>query len=167
MNPRTGRERTVPPPGRASARLSVVVAGGGPAGLQAAADAAELGHDVVLLDRGDRLGGQLLLAERSPGGAEMAARFLELLDRRVTDGGVRVDLSTEATPDVVAALDPDVVIVATGAATHVSRPAARGIEAQQAWTLLAGEVPTGRRIVVADWGGDPSGLDAAEPRRGG
>jgi 2,4-dienoyl-CoA reductase-like NADH-dependent reductase (Old Yellow Enzyme family)/thioredoxin reductase len=162
VNPRTGRERTVPPLGREPKGLRVVVAGGGPAGLQAAADAAELGHDVVLLERGDRLGGQLLLAERSPGGAEMAARFLELLDRRVTAGGVRVDLSTEATPEVVAALEPDVVIVATGAAPHVPDLPLAGIEAQQAWILLAGEVPTGRRIVVADWGGDPSGLDAAE-----
>ena len=32
----------------------------------------------------------------------------------------------------------------------------------QAWALLAGELPSGRRVVVADWGGDPSGLDAAE-----
>jgi pyruvate/2-oxoglutarate dehydrogenase complex dihydrolipoamide dehydrogenase (E3) component len=37
-----------------------------------------------------------------------------------------------------------------------------GLEVVQAWALLTDELPTGRRVVVADWGGDPSGLDAAE-----
>jgi pyruvate/2-oxoglutarate dehydrogenase complex dihydrolipoamide dehydrogenase (E3) component len=36
------------------------------------------------------------------------------------------------------------------------------VEVVQAWALLAGEIPSGLRTVVADWGGDPSGLDAAE-----
>lgn len=142
--------------------MRVVVAGGGPAGLQAAADAAELGHEVVLLERSGRLGGQLLLAERAPGGTELAGRFLALLERRLTDGGVRVELATEATPDVVAGLDPDVVVAATGAAPYVPDLPLSGLEVVQAWTLLDGEIPSGRRAVVADWGGDPSGLDAAE-----
>ena len=142
--------------------MRVVVAGGGPAGLQAAADAAELGHEVVLVERSERLGGQLLLAGRAPGGAEIAGRFLALLDRRIADGGVRVELSTEATPHVVGALDPDAVVAATGAAPYVPDLPLSGVEVVQAWALLAGEIPFGRRIVVADWGGDPSGLDAAE-----
>jgi len=162
VNPRTGRERTIPPLGRVSTRMRVVVAGGGPAGLQAAAAAAELGHDVVVLERDDRLGGQLLLAERSPGAAEMARRFLDLLERRITDRGVRVELSTVVTPDGVVALEPRVVIVATGATPYVPDLPLAGVETIQAWALLGGEIPTGRRVVVADWGGDPSGLDAAE-----
>ena len=37
-----------------------------------------------------------------------------------------------------------------------------GVEVLQAWDVLAGPVPTGARIVVADWGGDPAGLDCAD-----
>jgi 2,4-dienoyl-CoA reductase-like NADH-dependent reductase (Old Yellow Enzyme family)/thioredoxin reductase len=162
VNPRTGRERTTPIPAPARRSVRVVVAGGGPGGLQAAAEAAELGHEVVLLERSGRLGGQLLLARRAPGGAELAGRFLALLDRRISDGGVRVELSTEATPDAVAALQPGVVVVATGAAPYLPDLPLSGVEVVQAWALLTGEIPSGRRVVVADWGGDPSGLDAAE-----
>ena len=162
VNPRTGRERTTPRPGLARRRLRVVVAGGGPGGLQAAADAAELGHEVVLLERSERLGGQLLLHQRAPGGTELAARFLALLERRISDGGVRLELSTVATAEVVAAFEPDVVVAATGAAPYVTDLPLSGVEVVQAWALLAGEIPSGRRVVVADWGGDPSGLDAAE-----
>jgi 2,4-dienoyl-CoA reductase-like NADH-dependent reductase (Old Yellow Enzyme family)/thioredoxin reductase len=162
VNPRTGRELTLPPRGRAAIPGRVVVAGGGPAGLQAAADAAEMGHEVVLLECRDRLGGQLLLSERTPGGAEVARRFLDLLDRRIADGGVQVELSTKVTAEAVAALEPAFVIAATGAAPYVVDLPLLGVEVMQAWALLAGDVPAARRVVVADWGGDPSGLDAAE-----
>ena len=37
-----------------------------------------------------------------------------------------------------------------------------GIEKFQAWDVLAGSRPEGKAVVVADWGGDASGLDAAE-----
>jgi 2,4-dienoyl-CoA reductase-like NADH-dependent reductase (Old Yellow Enzyme family)/thioredoxin reductase len=162
VNPRTGREGTLPPLRRAARPARVVVVGGGPAGMQAAADAAEAGHDVLLLDRHDRLGGQLLLAQRAPGGAEMARRCLDLLGRRLSEGGVQVELSTVATPERVAEVEPTVVVVATGAVPYEPDMSLAGIDVVQAWALLAGEHPTGRRVVVADWGGDPSGLDAAE-----
>jgi pyruvate/2-oxoglutarate dehydrogenase complex dihydrolipoamide dehydrogenase (E3) component len=92
----------------------------------------------------------------------MARRFLDLLERRVADGGVQLELSTEATAQTVAALDPDAVIAATGAAPYVPDLPLTGIETVQAWDLLVADVPRSRRVVVADWGGDPSGLDAAE-----
>ena len=65
-NPVTGREGewAVLPP--AAERRRVVVVGGGPAGMEAARTAAERGHEVVLFERGTRLGGQVNLVIRTP-----------------------------------------------------------------------------------------------------
>src|SRR5205823_10539251 len=61
VNPRTGRERTLAPPRRTAGPVRIVVAGAGPAGLAAAIDAAESGHEVVVLERNEELGGQIAL----------------------------------------------------------------------------------------------------------
>ncbi len=68
-NPRTGREAVpLPPPGRPGRR--VIVVGGGPAGLQAAATAAQRGHRVTLQERQPRTGGQVAVAATVPSRAE-------------------------------------------------------------------------------------------------
>mgnify|MGYP002040116048 FL=1 len=114
-NVATGRERTIPQAISAPAEtpLRVVIAGGGPAGLEAARVSAERGHDVVLLEAGDRLGGQLRIAERAPWRAQMGV-IADWLAARVKALGVDVRLGTKADANAVLALAPDVVIVATG-----------------------------------------------------
>lgn len=161
VNPRTGREASFARPVPASERRRIVVVGAGPAGLAAATEAADGGHDVVLLERSSRAGGQIALAGSAPGSAEIARTFVSTaLDRL---GGVELRLGSEATPDGVLALEPDAVVVATGARPYLDeRLDLGGVETRHAWDVLAGDVPSGRTVVVADWGGDPGGLDAAE-----
>jgi pyruvate/2-oxoglutarate dehydrogenase complex dihydrolipoamide dehydrogenase (E3) component len=75
--------------------------------------AAVRGHDVVLLERSDRLGGKVRLAERLPGRAELA----DFADWRAAEcgrRGVDVRLGVTATAERVLALAPDAVVVATG-----------------------------------------------------
>jgi NADPH-dependent 2,4-dienoyl-CoA reductase/sulfur reductase-like enzyme len=115
-NPAVGREAelgagTLRPAARTK---RVVVVGGGPAGLEAAWVAAARGHDVTLLERGDELGGKIRLAQRLPGRAELA----DFADWRVGEcdrRGVDLRRGVDASGDDVVALDPDAVVVATGA----------------------------------------------------
>jgi 2,4-dienoyl-CoA reductase-like NADH-dependent reductase (Old Yellow Enzyme family)/thioredoxin reductase len=161
VNPRTGRERHLTVPARTEQPKRLVVVGGGPAGVAAAWTAAESGHEVVLLERTPHLGGQLALARSAPGGRDIASAWADNTNRLLDGVDVRVDC--EASVAEVLALEPDAVVVATGARPYVDSELRLGdLEVLQAWDVLAGNLPTGERIVVADWGGDPGGLDAAE-----
>jgi 2,4-dienoyl-CoA reductase-like NADH-dependent reductase (Old Yellow Enzyme family)/thioredoxin reductase len=154
QNPRTGRERAWTQV-RAARRQRVAVVGGGPAGMAAAAEAHAAGHDVVLYEASDRLGGQIALAGTAPGHAELAASLLANYERLLQGVEVRLGECVEERPDA------DAVVLATGARQYLPRPPL--VDAYtEAWDVLRGDLPQGRRVVVADWGGDASGLDAAE-----
>jgi 2,4-dienoyl-CoA reductase-like NADH-dependent reductase (Old Yellow Enzyme family)/thioredoxin reductase len=162
QNPRTGRERTMGPPARSGPRRRIVVVGGGPAGLAAAAEAGSAGHEVVLLERGGRIGGQVALAGAAPMHAELARSLRRNYRRLLGAANVETRLETEAGPESITALAPDAVVVATGARPHEPDLPLAGIEVVQAWDVLRGPPPRGRRVVVADWGGDASGLACAD-----
>lgn len=108
VNPRTGKERelAIHPVERAR---KVVVVGGGPAGLEAARVAAQRGHAVTLLERHYRLGGALWWASVLHPGNEPFLTWL-----RGGIAGVDVRLGVTATPELVASLAPDAVVVTTG-----------------------------------------------------
>ena len=164
MNPRTGRELTLPAARAVAAERAsrVVVVGGGPAGLAAAAEAGSAGHAVVLLERSDVIGGQVAVAGSSPAHAEQAASLAANYTSLLGEAGVEVRLGVDADADAVTALDPDLVVLATGARPAPARQSLDDLPVIDAWDVLDGsERPTGR-VVVSDWGGDPVALDCAE-----
>jgi NADPH-dependent 2,4-dienoyl-CoA reductase/sulfur reductase-like enzyme len=158
QNPRTGRERRLPAPARA-AGVRVAIAGAGPAGLAAAAEALAHGHHVVLFEAAGEIGGQLRLYRDAPGQRELAATMLRnyapVLD------AVELRLGTLADAAALAETEADLVLLACGAAPFRPALGDPGLPVSHAWDVLAGARPRGH-VVVADWGGDPSGLDAAE-----
>ncbi len=158
QNPCTGRELTLTRARPAASRLRVAVAGAGPAGLAAAAELLAAGHDVCVLERSQRLGGQIALAGSAPVHEETARSLVANYERLLRGADLR--LGVEANAESVATLAPDAVVVATGAAPFV--PALPLDGAIQAWEVLAGRHPRRGRAVVADWGGDPSGLACAD-----
>jgi pyruvate/2-oxoglutarate dehydrogenase complex dihydrolipoamide dehydrogenase (E3) component len=97
------------------------VVGGGPAGLEAAWVAAARGHDVALLERDERLGGKIRLAERLPGRAEIAD-FADWRAAECRRRGVDIRLGVNATADSVLALAPDAVLIATGGIARTDTP---------------------------------------------
>lgn len=112
VNPELGREtRSRPAP---AARRRVLVVGAGPAGAAAAIRAAELGHDVVVVDRASEVGGALRWAATAPGGAPfgwLADHHAAELERL----GVDVRLGAALDAATVAEVAPDHLVVATGA----------------------------------------------------
>ena len=166
MNPALGHEiepeYQVTP---AAVKKKIIVVGAGPAGLECAITAAKRGHDVVVYEKGDRLGGNLV-AYASNDLARVddlmsIVRHYEVMTRKL---GIEVKLGTEVTPKFMRSVlhQYDVAVVAAGA--RIDRDRLQQIEGAHllldAAEVAHGRVPTGREIVVI--GGGKIGLVVAE-----
>ena len=116
VNPAVGREKEYADEaiGLTAQPRRVVVIGGGPAGLEAARVARLRGHQVTLYEAYDQLGGALNVARRAPK-TQGLDDILEWYKTEMRRLGVECRLSALMDADDIAALDPEVVIVATGA----------------------------------------------------
>jgi thioredoxin reductase len=162
QHPVSGRELILGGLPKATEQKTVIVAGGGPGGMKAAAVAAERGHRVMLYEASPRLGGQVLLAQTLPGRSEFGV-LVDNLKREMDRAGVEVHLNSTVDRALVDRENPDVVIVATGAAPY--RPdleISDDVHAVDAWQVLRGEVNPGAEVVVADWRCDWVGMGLAE-----
>jgi 2,4-dienoyl-CoA reductase-like NADH-dependent reductase (Old Yellow Enzyme family)/thioredoxin reductase len=159
INPRLGREGE-PQPGKAAVSRRVLVAGGGPAGLEAASTAAQRGHRVTLYERTGRLGGQYNLAAVAEGKQELT-RVIQYLDREARRTGVDMRLDTELTPELLAELRPEALVVATGSEPCLPEWPGGGPATVCAADVLAGSAPRpSGRVLVA--GGGTVGCEVAE-----
>jgi 2,4-dienoyl-CoA reductase-like NADH-dependent reductase (Old Yellow Enzyme family)/thioredoxin reductase len=147
--------------GGGAPRRRVVVVGAGPAGLAAAAEVGAAGDEVVLLERTERIGGQARLAGAAPAHAELAATLVANYEMLLDRPNVELRLGTAADAATIAGLSPDLVVLATGARPYAPAIDLGEVPVLQAWDVLAGARASGR-VLVADWGGEPTGLDTAE-----
>ncbi|OJV81474.1 MAG: hypothetical protein BGO37_05885 [Cellulomonas sp. 73-92] len=158
VNPFSGNEltmRIVPAP----LRRRVVVVGGGPGGMEAAWVAAACGHDVTLLERTATLGGQAVPGCVPPAKQELT-KAIAYWQHMCELHGVDIRTGTAATRDVVAALTPDEIVVASGGTPIDLHLESDGVEVVQAVDLLSGRATVGANALVV--GGGLVGLETAE-----
>lgn len=142
----------------------VVVAGGGPAGMEAARVAALRGHDVTLYEKNRKLGGQLILAAIPPHKLDIND-LIAYQARQLKKNKVKVVLGKELTAAEVIRLKPDAVIVATGVKSVIpSAEEIPGIDTLSnvvlAEDVLLGKVKVGEKVLVI--GGNLVGCEVAE-----
>ncbi|MFC5277985.1 FAD-dependent oxidoreductase [Halorubrum rubrum] len=161
INPVTGREAEYSDLDSVTTPKSILVVGGGPAGLVTATTAAERGHDVTLLEATSDLGGQVTAyADLDHRGRYQD--WLATLTSRLDDHDVTVELDTQFDPDDVAAYDPDELVLATGATgRRPDIPVAGSVSSCTAIEALRADDPFGDEVLVADWDGNEAALDVA------
>jgi 2,4-dienoyl-CoA reductase-like NADH-dependent reductase (Old Yellow Enzyme family)/thioredoxin reductase len=136
----------------------VVVVGGGPGGMEAARVAALRGHEVILFDEGEKLGGQLLVAAKPPF-KDALETFRQYLEGQVNKLPVDLRIRQRFTAGMAKQLRPDVVILAAGVKPFI--PQIPGIESKkvmQASQVLMG-TETGDRVAII--GGELVGCETA------
>jgi 2,4-dienoyl-CoA reductase-like NADH-dependent reductase (Old Yellow Enzyme family)/thioredoxin reductase len=123
---------------------NVLIAGGGPGGMQAAITAAERGHHVILCEKTGELGGTLKAVKIVPFKQDLF-KFIATKSLLMEKAGVDVRLNTEVTPDLVENIHPDVLII----------PSIPGIDGSN--VIIANDLPdqydkVGHKVIVLGGG---------------
>lgn len=152
INPKTSREiecRTYLP---VQEQKTVLIAGGGIGGMQAAITCAERGHKVILCEKGGRLGGTLRCEERVPFKKKLDD-YIEYQVREIGKAAVEVRLNTAVTKELAEVIAPDVIIAALGARPVV--PKIKGIDGKNVLSAEEAYVEPermGKRVAILGGG---------------
>jgi thioredoxin reductase len=163
MNPEMGREYLLAKtPLQARRARKLVIVGAGPAGLACARLLTLRGHDVVVIEEKDRVGGALVYASKPPGRGElweMVEYFMAELKRLGTD----IRLSTVLDENLLRELSPEAVILATGANPKIPEIPGlldSGLELATVLDVLSGQAVPGARAIVL--GSDQAAMVTAD-----
>lgn len=160
VNPAVGREKEfkerIQP---TSAPKDILVIGAGPAGLEAARVAAIRGHRVLLMEKDEKIGGKIHLAMTSPEKERLLTRWLDYYRHQLEKLEVAVRLKTVVTEKMVAELDPQIILVATGGLPLLPK-GIMGLHLPGVVTadsVLSGEEEVGKQVAII--GGSSLGVE--------
>jgi len=158
-NPALGREREMQLISTNEPK-KVIIAGGGMAGLEAAITLKDRAHEPILFEASDKLGGQFLIAGMAPRKEEMKEAAISR-GRQAIEKDIDIRLSTTLTDEILEELQPDMLIIATGAEPiELNIPGANLPHVTNSHDVLLGKVePSGNIVVI---GGGLVGLEVAE-----
>jgi len=159
LNPTVGREdevRIKP----AEKKKKVLVAGGGPGGMEFALTAAARGHNVTLFEKDEKLGGQVNLAKVPPGKHELQ-KIIDSMKSRMEHFGVKIKAGAALSEKTVREEKPDYLVVATGARPiDIRVPGIDKPHVVSAWDVLSDKIADiGKRVVIV--GGSATGCETA------
>ena len=152
MNPRCGYEPEQAQAGKIDERENMLIVGGGPGGMEAAVTAAKRGYHVTLLEKSGKLGGNLKIASK----ADFKYRdekYIGYFETMLKKLNVDVRMNTEATPEIIRSINPNVLILATG--SHAVTPNIPGKDKKpfvSAETALQNIEKIGEKVVVIGGG---------------
>jgi 2,4-dienoyl-CoA reductase-like NADH-dependent reductase (Old Yellow Enzyme family)/thioredoxin reductase len=175
LNPTVGREKQwgIGTLTKAERRKHVLVVGAGPAGCEASIVAAKRGHDVTLIERNNRVGGQVRLASLLPGREEFGLA-IDYWEGQLQKLNVEVLLNKEATESDILNGPYDSVVIATGSTADRSgfspifsvESRIQGLEGNEIVCtvdeIVSGVKKAGYNVVVYDDQGDIKGVSVAE-----
>lgn len=160
-NPASGREASIPQViKKGPVRRRIVVVGGGPAGMEAARVSASRGHEVILFEATDKLGGQINIAAKADW-REGLANIARWLEGQVRKLGVDIRLGHAPTAQEIKALSPEIVVLATGGAPNLDGFEGRE-HAVSTWDILEGRIPLAQNVLIWDDSGNEAAISCAE-----
>lgn len=162
VNPLAMNEQKLEKIKTADKQKKIVILGAGPAGLEAARVAALNGHQVVIFEKSNQIGGQINVAHIPPGRQELK-RIIDYYQQQLESLNIDLRLSTDPEPAAILNEEPDIVFIATG--VNYKIPPISGIEGSSeclvnvADEALNGDVCLGKKVVVI--GAAATGVETA------
>lgn len=157
VNPSVGRER-ISRYRKASQAKRIVVIGAGPSGLEAGLHLSKRGHKVTILEKGERVGGQMLKASIPPGKADID-KLTKYYERQLEQQNIDIRFNVSANRQYVSELRPDAIVIATGSNPFVPKNF-RSPRTYTVFEVLSQEVELGSKVAIIGGGGN--GAETAE-----